>query len=107
MALCIELAHPGDDVAGQTDTDDLHDSLEDQQGEIGEVGVRAVRLLLEGLEEAIVAVVERLRGHGDKMVGAGSEVAQAQGLGTREERHPSAAGSGVQLAGALWVRVFG
>jgi hypothetical protein len=29
-----------------------------------------------------------LRGHGDEVVGLGSEVAQAQGLGTCKERHP-------------------
>ena len=46
------------------------------------------RLLLEDLEEAIVAVVVRMRGHGDEGVaGAGLQVAQAQGLGGGEERH--------------------
>ena len=89
LALCIELAHSRDNVARRADAHDLHDGLKDEQREVGEVGVRAVGLLLEDLDEAaIVAVVERLRCHGDKVVGGGSEVAQAQGLGTREERHP-------------------
>lgn len=36
----VEVAHSGDDIAGEADADDLHDGLEDQQGEVGEVGVR-------------------------------------------------------------------
>lgn len=88
LAFCIELAHSCDNVARRADAHYLHDGLEDEQREVGEVGVRAVGLLLEDLHEAIVAVVERLRGHGDEVVGVGSEVAQAQGLGTREKRHP-------------------
>lgn len=30
LALCIELAHSCDDIARQTDADDLHDGLEDE-----------------------------------------------------------------------------
>jgi hypothetical protein len=89
LALCIELAHSRNDVAGQTDADNFHDGFEDEESEVGEVGMRAVRrLLLEDLEEAIVAVVVRMRSHGDKgVVGAGLHVAQAQGLGGGEEGH--------------------
>lgn len=87
LALCIKLAHSRDNVARQADAHDLHDGLENEQRQIGEVGVRAVCLLLEDLHDSIVAIVERLRGHGYEVVGTGSEVAQAQGLGTRKERH--------------------
>jgi len=56
LVLGIELAHPCDNVAWQAHADDFHNRLEDQQGEVGEIRVRAVRLL-EGAHEAIAAVV--------------------------------------------------
>lgn len=101
LALGIELAHSCDDVSRRTHAHHLHDSLEHQQREVCEVGVRAVRrLVLEDVEDAaIVAVVVRLRGHGDERVGVGIEVAQAQGLGTCEKRHAE----GPQCPGHDWV----
>ncbi len=100
LALCVELTHPCNDVSWRTHADDFHDSLEDEKSEVGKVWVRAVRLLLEGIHHtAIVAIVERLRGHGDKGIRIGSEVAQAQGLGTREERHPDVLGGGRRAIG--------
>lgn len=39
LAFCVELAHSRNHVAGQADADDLQDSLEDEQGEVGEVRV--------------------------------------------------------------------
>jgi hypothetical protein len=86
LVIRIELAHSCDDVAGQTDAYDLHDRLEDQQGEVRKVGVRGV-LVLEHLHEAIAAVVERVRAHGDKVGRVEVDVAQAQGLWIGEERH--------------------
>jgi hypothetical protein len=103
LALCIELAHSCDNVAGQTDADNLHDGFEDEESEIGEVGMRAVRLLLEDLEEAIVAVVVRMRSHGDKgVVGAGLHVAQAQGLGGRKKGHVAMAKRKVGRGRCVW-----
>lgn len=89
LALCIELAHPRDDIARQADTHDLHDGLKDQQREVGKVGMRAVGLFQKDFSEAIVAIFERLRCHGDKVVGVSidGESTQAQGLGAREKRH--------------------
>lgn len=95
MGFGIEHAHSGNDVAGQTDADDLHDGLEDEQGEISEVGVRAVRrqLVLGEIHEAIAAGVGR-RSHQREVVG-GLEglVAQAQRLDAGEERHHGQSGS--------------
>lgn len=84
----VELAHPGDNVAGQTDAYDLHDSLEDEEREVGEVWMGAVRraLVLEGVEEAIAGAVRAGRHDGE--VAGGSEVAKTQRLdGTIEDRH--------------------
>jgi hypothetical protein len=85
----VELAHPRDDVARQADTDNLHDGLEDQQRQVREVGVRAV-LVLEGVHEAIAAVVVGVRAHGDEAGRGELELAQAQGLRAGEERHLAA-----------------
>ena len=92
LALRVELAHSRDNVARRADADNLHDSLEDEQGEVGEVGMRAVLVALEDIEHAIVAVLVRLRGHGDEIRGVSGRAAQAQGLGSREERHADARG---------------
>lgn len=86
LTVRIELAHSCNDIAGETDADDLHNGFEDEQCEIGEVGVRSV-LVPERMHEAIVAVVVGLRGHGCESGGAGLEVAQAQGLGRSKEGH--------------------
>lgn len=89
LGIGVELAHPGDDVARETDTDDLHDGLEDEQGEIGEVGVRAVRrTLLEGVEKAIAGGVG-VRVHDQEVCGGrGREVAQTERLDEAiEKRH--------------------
>lgn len=86
LVLCIELAHSGDDVAGQAHAHNLHDSLKDEQREIGEVGMRAV-LLFEDFHEAIAAIFIRLSAHGDKTRRGELGVAQAQGLWAGEERH--------------------
>lgn len=109
LALSVELTHSRNNVARRAHAHDLHNSLKDQQREVGEVGVRAVRLLLEDLHKAaIVAVVERLRGHGDEVVGIGSEVAQAQGLGTRKKRHPKVPQCLTRdWQVRVWVRMFG
>jgi hypothetical protein len=66
LVLCVELAHSRDDVARQTDADDLHDGLEDEQGEVRKVRVGAV-LVLEGLHVAIAGIIERLGAHGDEV----------------------------------------
>ena len=39
LALCVELAHSRDNVAGRANADNFHDSLEDEKGEVGEIGV--------------------------------------------------------------------
>lgn len=58
LGVCVELAHPCNNVARETDTDYLHDSLENEQGEIREIRVGAMwRALLERLEEAIAGSV--------------------------------------------------
>jgi hypothetical protein len=88
LTVCVELAHSRDNIAWQTDTDDLHDSLKNEQCKVGKVGMRAV-LVLEDLDEtAIVGVVVGLRGHGDEVGCGGLEIAQAQRLGNCEEGHP-------------------
>jgi hypothetical protein len=51
----VKHAHARDDVARQTNAHDLQHRFEDEEGEVGEVRVRAVRLLLEHGEEAIAA----------------------------------------------------
>jgi hypothetical protein len=61
----VKLAHSRHNVAWQAHADDLHDSLENEQGQVGKVGMRAV-ILLEDLHEAIAGVVVRLRAHGDE-----------------------------------------
>jgi hypothetical protein len=88
LALCIELAHSGDNIAGRTNTDNLHNSLENQQREIEEIRMRAV-LVPEYIEHAIVAVLVGLGGHGDELGRRCCCAAQAQGLRSREERHCS------------------
>lgn len=65
LALCVELAHSCNDVARRAHTHDLHDCLEDEQRQVGEIRVRAV-FVLEDAEHAIAAVVVVLRGHGDE-----------------------------------------
>lgn len=40
LRLGVEHALPGDYVPGQADTDDFHDSLEDEEDEVTEVGLR-------------------------------------------------------------------
>lgn len=46
-------------------------------------------LVLEGVHDAITAIVVGLGGHGCESGSAGLQVAQAQGLGRRKERHQS------------------
>ena len=90
LRVCVKLAHPGDDVAWKTDAYYFHNGLEDEQGKVREIRVRAVRrgrVLLESFQEAIAGI--RLRGHnGEVGRGRRAEVAQAQRLdGTIEKRH--------------------
>lgn len=92
LSVGVEHAHSRHDVPRQTDADDLHDGLEDEQSEIGEVGVRAVRrwFVAEGVHEAIAAGVGR-RSHERKVGGGiGGQAAQTQRLDAREERHRGA-----------------
>lgn len=80
----VELAHSRDNVSRRADADNFHYGLEDKEGEVGEVGMRAVRVALEDTEHAIVAVLVGLRGHGDEIRGVSCRAAQAQSLGSRE-----------------------
>lgn len=77
LVLCVELAHSRDNVARQTDTDNLHHGLEDEQRKVRKVRVRAV-LLPENLHEAacIASIVERLCAHGDEVVSVELRITQ-------------------------------
>jgi len=86
LALGVEHAQARDNVARSADADNLHDGLEDEEGEVGKVGMRAV-VIVEDAEHAAVAVVVGLRGHGDKVGRRGRETAQTQCLGRREKGH--------------------
>lgn len=66
LVLCIELAHSCDNIARQADADDLQDGLENEQCQVGKIRMRAVRLVVEDLHEAIIAVVVGLRRKSDK-----------------------------------------
>jgi hypothetical protein len=95
LGVGVELAHPGHNVSRETDTHHLHDSLEDEEREVGEIGMRAMRrALLEGVQQAIAAAV-RVRGHDHEIGrGRGTEVAETERLDGAvehsEERHVDA-----------------
>lgn len=88
LAVCVELAHSGDNIARRAHTDDLHDGLEDEEGQIGKVGMRGMGILERGEHGAGDGVLG-LGGEGDKGRGGG-EGAQAQGHGRGEEGHGEA-----------------
>lgn len=50
LALCIELTHSRNNVAGRAHANDFHDGLEDEKGEVGKIGMRAVLAALEDCE---------------------------------------------------------
>jgi len=90
LCLGVEHAHAGYDIAWQTDADNLHDGLKDQQAKVGEVWVRAVRrklVLLEGIEEAIARAIGVGIHQGEVSGGKGVEDTQPKRLRRCEERH--------------------
>ena len=89
LGVGIKHAHPGDNVAGQTDADDLHDGLEDEQGKVGEVGMGAVgwrAMMLEGVHDGIGLLVG-IGIHGQEVVGVRRQRPDAQRLYGVEQRH--------------------